>query len=459
MAAVGDPHPRVRRALARARGVLASVQRELGDLAGARAVLEEAVAAVERARAEATGDERAALDEELAKALFEQADVLLARREWPAAIAAWTRSAELAQAGLERAPNPAAARRHLWRCRLGIAQAQAQSSDPEAAVAACQEVVAALEGADEPDLMLRARTLLAAVLMHAGRYRDARPELEATIELRTRRQEEDARDVGNLRDLKSAHHNLGHLLQMQEDMPGARTHLEHAAGIARRLVEAFPGRVETKLTLVSSLMVLGNVCIRMADAAAAEAACREAVALAEALAAAHPDIEDVTSALAEARSTLAQVILDDDARRGEAVALLEAAERAHAALAAAPSATAQSLTHWGTTLGLLASGLSLAGRPAESRAAEDRALAVLAEAAGRLPDNPIVRGNTARVVASSIARALRAEDQPRVREVLGRAAAAPGVEREVWKLLESLPAPQFAAVRKLWSGAEAADRE
>src|SRR5690606_4632691 len=260
MAAVEEPHPRVRDALFRARRMLAAVRRELGDVAGSRAVLAEAAAELERARPAARPEEVPGIDHDLAQVLHDEAELLGLLRSWPEAIAAWSRSAEIAEASEPTAPNPAAARRHVLRCRLGMAQALAQSGAKREAVEQCREALPML-GALQPEetgLLLSARTLFATILMHAGEYDQALPELQAMIAKRTERAEVAPEDVGNLRELKAAHHNLGHLHQLRGDIPAARRHLEHGAALARRLVASFPDRIDGRISLVSSLMVLGN---------------------------------------------------------------------------------------------------------------------------------------------------------------------------------------------------------
>ncbi len=440
MADVDDPHPSVRDALMQARRVLATVRGELGDLAGARLVLDGAVAELERACQAATDTQRPSLEQDLAKMLLEQAQVMATQHDWLPAIAAWSRSIEIGQASLPTAPNPKATRRHIARCRLNIAQVQRQNSDARSAAATCREVIETLGDAGDADLLLLARTQYSSVLMYDANLEAARPELEAVVALRDERERLNPGDAGNLRGLKTALHNLGYLHQQLRDLPSAREAIERAAVIARRLVEAFPDRLEDKLGLVSSLIVLGNVCLRQQDKVRAESVCRDALALAEAMAVAHAEVREVNATLAQVRGGLAQAIGDNSAHYSEAASLLRAAKQTHAQLARAPEATAQDLAHLGTTQGLLASALSRLGEPEEARVAEAEALATLAAAAQREPDSPNIRRNTATVLSTGIVRALVAGDHGHVRALLQKAAPVPALDAELWTLLRVMPA-------------------
>lgn len=447
MADVEDPHPAVRSALFRSRGVLATIRRELGDMAGARAVLDGAVAELERIRAEANPDQRLQLDQDLAKVLFEQADVMLAQQDLRGGIAALERSVALAEPHEATAVNPAAVRRHVARCRLNLAQALVQCGEADAAIATCRQVLASLP--EDDDLRFRARTVLPAVLLRAGRLDEALPALEEAIAIRTERAAADPADAANLRDLKSAHHNLGQLHQQRGDLPAAQRHLEEAHAIARRLHEAFPDRIDNELTLLASTMVLGNVYLRQNDVARAEQTCRDGVARAEAVAAAHGDLREVQTTLAQMRSTLAQILIDRPQARAESVALLQAAAEAFAQLARDEESGLGACADEAVTRSLLASALGRSGDRAGSRVAEDRAFELFTGLLARHPEHAFYRGNAARLLAGSVSRALNDGDEARVRDVLERASSLGGAEQEMWSLLEQLPAERVAEIRRL----------
>lgn len=449
MVDVGDPPPNVRDALFRARGTLALTRRELGDMAGARQVLDATVDELDRLRREAPAEQRAHFDQDLAKVLFDQADVMLAQQELRPAIAALTRSAAIAEGILATAGNPGSVRRHIHRCQLNIAQARAQLGEADAAIATCREVIAALPDDGDADAMLRARTLLAAVLLHGGRLDEALPALNEAIVLRTARAEADPTDVANLRDLKSAHHNVGILYQQRGDLAAAREHLQRSLALAQQLLAAFPDRLDNKLTLLSSTMLLANVLLRQDDKQAAEAMCRDAVQQAEQVLAAHPDVTDAQTTLAEMRSTLAQILIDDPNRRDEAVALLRAAVRAQEPRARGEDAAPNAIAALATTRSLLASALARSGDLAASRAEEDAAIAAFETARQRDAGNSFIAANAARVFAGSLARALDAGDEARLRRLLPQVAAMPEIDSVLWPLLRELPDAEFAKLQAL----------
>ncbi|MEZ5964506.1 MAG: serine/threonine-protein kinase [Planctomycetota bacterium] len=449
MADVDDPAPGVRDALFRAKSVLAVTRRELGDLAGARAVLAATARQIEELRDAATESERRHLDQDLAKVLFDTADVMLAQHELRPAVETLQRSAAIAESAAAAAANPGAVQRHVRRCRLNIAQAQAQLGEADAAIATCREVLAGMADEGASDAMLRARTLLAAVLLHTGRLDEAAPALQEAIDLRTQRMQADPADVANLRDLKSVHHNLGLLLQQRGDLAGARHNLERSLTLAKQLRAAFPDRLDNRLTVLSSTMVLANVLLRLGEPAAAEALCREGVHDGEVLAVEHADVADVRSTLAELRSTLGQMLIDDPARRGEAVALLRGAVEVLEARAQDPGAGPDVVSSLATTRGLLASALARSGELSESRAVEDAAFSAYEAAWKQDRQNGFVVANAARAFASASSRGLRADDEARVRAVLQRAATMPEVDEVLWTLLRELPEPSQRQLERL----------
>jgi len=449
MAGVQDAPASVRDALFRARSILALTRRELGDLTGARSVLDATVAELERLRQAAPEDRRLHFDQDLAKVLFDQADVMLAQHELRPAIAALEASAAIAEASLAAAPNPRAVRRHIRRCRLNMAQAQAQVGEAEAAARGCREVIAEMTAEGDTDSLLRARTLLAAVLLHTGRLDEALPALETAIELRSERAEHEPNDVANLRDLQSAHHNIGILYQQRAELAPAREHLEKTLALGRQLAEAFPARLDQKLSLLSSIMVLANVHLRLEDKAGATATARAGVADAEKLLAEHPDVADVQNTLAEMRSTLAQVLMEDPGARREAVDLLRAAAATHEARALADGAGPDVVATHATTRGLLASAYAQSGDVEASVREEDVAIAGFEAAFARDPSNHLIVANAGRVFAGSVVRALDRGDEARVRALLGRARALEGVETTLWSLLEVIPPADRARLQAL----------
>jgi serine/threonine protein kinase len=449
MASVADPHPSVRPALFRARGLLASTRTELGDIAGARAALDAAVAELAALRSKAPPAELPAIEQQFAKMLCEQATVMAVQKDVPAALTAWQQSIDVASARLALAPNAKAVQRHIQRCRMYIAQTHAETGNAAAAELACREILAALDDTGDPDLLLRARTMYGGVLLHRRDFAAAEPELLAVIEARRALQADNPADAANLRDLKTALHNLGYLYQQRQDIPRARTYLQQAVAVSRELLAAYPERIEHKLRLVATLTVLANVCVRLQDKDAAEQACNAAIALAEPLAQEHADLHEARAGLAEARSTLAQVILDEPGRRGEGVALLQAALAVQQALAGAPDATATDYANLSTTQGLLASALDLTRDRDAALVAEHAAFAALARAADLDPAHASDHNNRARLIAAGLVRAWRAKDAARARALSAMTANDAALEAAVQEQLAVMSAGDFAELARL----------
>lgn len=446
---VDDPSPAVRRELLRARLVQSDLLRALGELDPASTLLDRALADLEADFANADADSRPALAESLARALHQRARTRADRRQFAPARADWQRSIEVAEQWLQVASNSAAVRRHIARSELNLAQLDARTGDYAAAEAGCRKVIAAVaETAGEEALLFDARTALGNVLMHASDYRAAVEQLELALPECEKRAGPGTEDTRGLRELYSARHNLGFAYRQLAELPLAKRHLTAAIEVGRRILAAYPERVDGARYTAQSSMVLASVNLIGGEGEAAEAVCREAITTLASFAERPGAGPEERGLLAELRGTFGQILMNSG-RYEEAVAALGPAVEVMQALAERPDAGPQALDHYGATCGLLASALKAQGDLAGARAMLDRGLDALFAVRARDQRSQLHVGNLTRCLGIAFSHACDAKDLDRQRELVRRALGDAAVLAAVEKSMADFPelATQFAAAR------------